>query len=129
MTVKCSTDNHGHPQTPRHPPSNSARLYQRIARQRAVVVVIACPAEACTATARGTIAVPGSAKAFKLTPVTKQISAGSKATLKLGITKRALTAIGRALKHHKRLSARLTVSAQDAAKNVTAKQRTIRLKR
>ena len=102
---------------------------QRIARQRAVVVVIACPAEACTATARGTIAVPGSAKAFKLTPVTKQISAGSKATLKLGITKRALTAIGRALKHHKRLSARLTVSAQDAAKNVTAKQRTIRLKR
>ena len=67
---------------------------------------MACPAEACKETAQGTVAVPISAKVFKLTPVTKQISARSTATLKLRIGSRALKAIGRAFKHHKKVRAR-----------------------
>jgi hypothetical protein len=102
---------------------------QRILRQRGVVVVVACPAEACTAAAHGTVTVPASAKVFKLKPVTKQIPAGGKVTLKLRISKRALRAIGRALRHHKKVNAQVTVSAKDAARNVTTTQRTIRLKR
>jgi hypothetical protein len=102
---------------------------QRILRQGGVVVVVACPAEACTAAAHGTVTVPGSAKVFKLKPITKQIPAGGKVTLELRISKRALRAIGRALRHHKNVNAQVTVSAKDAARNVTTKQRTIRLKR
>ena len=124
------------PAPPPPPPDTTAPALQlggaasqRIARQRAVIVVVACPTEACSATARGTVTVPGSAKVFKLTPVSKQISVGSKASLRLGIARRALTAIAHALKRHRRVSARITVAATDGAKNTTTKQRTIRLTR
>lgn len=66
---------------------------------------------------------------FKLTPVSKQVSGGAKARLKLKLKRRALAAIGRALQAGKRLSAKVTVTAKDAAGNVTTKRRTIGLKR
>jgi hypothetical protein len=107
----------------------SGATAQKVLRQRGVLMMVACPAEACTATAKGRVSVRGSATVFKLTRVTKQFSKGGKATLKLKLKRSALTAIGRALKASKRLSAKVTVTAKDAAGNVTTKRRTIRLKR
>jgi hypothetical protein len=101
---------------------------QRILRQRAVIVV-ATAGEACAATAKGKVSIRGAAKPFKLTPVTKQIAKGKTAILKLRLTKTALRAIARALKARKRASATVTVTARDAAGNVTTKRRMIRLKR
>jgi hypothetical protein len=102
---------------------------QKVLRHRGVLVVATAPAEPSTVTAMGKVAVRGSAKVFKLTPVTKQVSRGAKATLKLKLKRRALVAIGRALQAGKKLSAKVTVSAKDAAGNVSTKRRTIRLKR
>jgi lysophospholipase L1-like esterase len=102
---------------------------QRVLRQRGVRVVVACPVEACTATARGKVVVRGSARRFKLRSATKQIAKGARATLKLRLQEKALTAIGRALGRGKRVTATVTVTARDAAGNATTKRRTIRLKR
>jgi uncharacterized protein YggU (UPF0235/DUF167 family) len=101
---------------------------QKVLRQRGVFVVAACPAEACTATAKGRVAVRRSAKVFKLIAVTEQIAQGGKAKLKLKLEPRALRALERALRAGKRTSAKVTVTVKDAAGNVATKRRTIRLK-
>lgn len=106
----------------------SGATSQKVLRQRGVLVVATAPAEPSTVTAKGKVVVRGSAKVFKLTPVTKQVSMGAKATLKLKLKRSALAAIGRALQAGKKLSAKVTVRAKDAAGNVTTKQSTIRLK-
>lgn len=107
----------------------SGATVQKVLRQRGVFVVAACPAEACTTTAKGKVSIRRSAKVFRLTPVTKQIAKRGKATLKLKLKRRALRAIGRALKKGKSVSAKVTVTAKDAAGNVITKRRTIKLKR
>jgi hypothetical protein len=107
----------------------SGALSQRVLRQRGVLVTAASPAEASTVTARGKVMIRGSANVLRFTPATKQIASGAKATLKLKLKRSPLSAIGRALKAGKRMSAKVTVTAKDAAGNVTTKQRTIKLKR
>ena len=102
---------------------------QRVLRQGGVLVAVSCPLEACAATAKGKVRVEGSAKVFKLTPATKQMPGGTRATLKLKLKRSALAAIRRLLKAGKRMGAKLTVTAKDAAGNVTTKGRTARLKR
>jgi RTX calcium-binding nonapeptide repeat (4 copies) len=102
---------------------------QRVLRQRGVRVVAACPIEACTATAKGRIVIRGSSKRFKLRPATKQIAQGAKATLELTLRKTTLTAIRRALKQGKKVSAKLAVTAKDAYGNPNIEQRTVKLKR
>jgi hypothetical protein len=102
---------------------------QRVIHLRGVRVVVSCPAEACAATAKGKVLVRRSAKVYKLLPATKQIAKAGKATLKLKLKRRALAAIGRALKARKRVSAKITLTARDAAGNVTTKRRVIRLRR
>ena len=117
------------PDTTAPPLQLSGATSQKVLRQRGVLLVAASPAEGSTVTAKGKVSIRGSAKGFKLTPVTKQIPAGSKATLKLKLKRSALTAIGRALKAGKKVSAKVTVTSKDAAGNVTTKRRTIKLKR
>jgi lysophospholipase L1-like esterase len=107
----------------------SGATVQRVLRQRGVRVVVACPVEACTATATGKVVVRGSARRFKLRSTTRQIATGAKAALKPKLGKKALTAIRRALRRGKKVYAKLTVTAKDAAANVTTKRRTIKLKR
>jgi hypothetical protein len=121
--------------TPPPPPDTTAPALalggarsQRVLRQRGVVVV-ATPAEACTVVAKGTVVVRGSAKVFRFVPVTKQVGKGRTATLKLTLKRKALSAIGGAMRAGKRVSAKVTITAKDAAGNVTTKGRTIRLKR
>ena len=83
----------------------------------------------CIATAKGRIVIRGSSKRFKLRPATKQIAQGAKATLELTLRKTTLTAIRRALKQGKKVSAKLTVTAKDAYGNPNTEQRTVKLKR
>ena len=85
--------------------------------QRASCVCAACawwpPAQSRpAATAKGRIVIRGSSKRFKLRPATKQIAQGAKATLELTLRKTTLTAIRRALKQGKKVSAKLTVTAR-----------------
>ena len=101
----------------------------RVLRRRGVRVVAACPVEPCTATAKGRIVIRGSSKRFQLRPATKQIAQGAKATLELTLRKTTLTAIRRALKQGKKVSAKLTVTAKDAYGNPNTEQRTVKLKR
>ena len=122
--------------TPPPPPDTTAPavqlsggLSQKVLRQRGVLVSVASPTEASTVTAKGKVTVRGSGKVLKLTPVTKQIAQGGKATLKLKLKRTALKAIGLALKAGKKVSAKVTVTAKDTAGNFTTKRRTIKLKR
>ena len=101
---------------------------QRVLRQRGVFIVVT-PTEAGTVTAKGRVSIRGSSKSLKLRPVTKQLADGRTATLKLTLKPKALTAIRRALEARKRPAAKVTVTATDAAGNLTTKSRTIKLKR
>jgi hypothetical protein len=102
---------------------------QKVLRQRGLLIVAGCATEACTVTAKGSVTIRGAARVFRFTPATKHLPKGGKATLKLGLRRRALKAVGRALKAGKKLSAKVSVTGKDAAGNVTTKRRTIRLKR
>jgi hypothetical protein len=102
---------------------------QRVLRQGGVVVVVACLNEPCTATAKGTISVPGQAKLLRLKAVTKRIAQGGKAKLKLRLGKKAARAVKRALRKRKKVKARISVAVRDDAGNGTVQKRTIRVKR
>jgi len=107
----------------------SGAASQKVLRQRGVFVVAASPTEASSVTAKGKVVVLRSAKVLKLTSLTKQIQKGARSTLKLKLKTSALDAIRRALKAGKKAKATVTVTAKDAAGNVTAKRRTISLRR
>jgi hypothetical protein len=96
-------------------------------KRGSVVVVVKCPREACDATAKGTVHVPG--RRFKLKQPSAQDICCTKATLKLGLARKARRAIKRALRQSNQVTAKVTVTARDAAGNAAVKRRTIRLKR
>ena len=98
-------------------------------RQRRVVLDVGCPTEACTATAAGRVVVPGAARVFGLPPASAQIQKGNSARLKLQLSKKAWRVARRALSIRRRVRVRVHLTARDAAGNVAAAQRSIRLKR
>ena len=102
---------------------------QRVLRQGGVVIAASCPAEACAVTATGSIAIRAAARVFRLKAVSKRLPKGGRATLKLGLKRSTLRAVAGALRAGRRLSAKVTVKAKDAAGNVTTKRATIRLRR
>jgi plastocyanin len=106
----------------------SGRTKQKVLRQRAVLVRVEVN-EASTVAARGTVSVPGADKVFRLKKASKQLAAGAKTTLKLKLPKQASRSFRRALARRARLTARLTVTAKDAAGNTRSAKRRIRLKR
>lgn len=122
---------------PAPPPSDTARptlklsgpASQNVLRRRGVLVVARSPLEASTVAAIGWVSVRGGSKLFKLRSVTKQIAQGGRAELKLRLKRSALRAIASALRAGTTVRAKITVTAKDAAGNVTTKRRTIRLKR
>jgi plastocyanin len=106
----------------------SGRTKQRVLRRRAVLVGVEVN-EASTVAATGTVSVPGAGKVFRLKKASKQLAAGAKATLKLKLPKQASRSLRRALARRTRLTARLRVTAKDAAGNTRSAKRRIRLKR
>jgi len=100
---------------------------QHALRRGAVVVQARCPAEACTASATATIAVPGAKRSLRLTSRKRAIAAGGAQSLRLVLDKRARAALRRALRAHRVLSAKVRIAVTDAAGNQTIAGRTVRL--
>jgi len=98
-------------------------------RKRRVVLDVGCPTEACTARAAGRVVVPGAARVFGLPPAAAQIQKGYSARLKLQLSRKAWRVARRALSTRERVRIRVHLTARDAAGNVAAAQRSIRLKR
>ena len=97
---------------------------------KAVYVVVACPTEDCTATASGSLSAPevAAARRFKLRRASLPITKGSKARLRLKLSKTARRAAKRALRKGRRIAVKIKVTVRDSAGNTTTKRRTIRLK-
>jgi spore coat-associated protein N len=103
----------------------TAARTQRPLRQKAVVVKVSCRA-ACAIAATGRIT--GRGRSIKLTAARKSLGAGGSATLKLKLSRSALSAAKRALRGRGRMAAIVNITAKAAGVTSTAK-RTIKLKR
>jgi Ca2+-binding RTX toxin-like protein len=102
---------------------------QRVLRRRAVVV-FATIGELGTLAATGTIALPGRAAAtVKLKGVRRSAAAGARTRLVLKLSRRSLSRVRAALSRKRRLAARVTVTARDAAGNTSAAARSVKLRR
>ena len=97
---------------------------------KTISVIVRATSENLRATASGKVWVRGWKTAYKLKGVKNRLIArGHRATLKLKVSKKGLRAIKRALRKHKKVSAKLKLSLRDAAGNTTVKRRTIKLRR
>jgi hypothetical protein len=86
--------------------------------------------EAGTLTAAATVSVPGgSAKVFRFKRASKTVAPNVPVKLRLKLTKKALRAVKRALRHRKKLSARVTLTAKDTTGHQTVRKQKIRLTR
>jgi len=99
---------------------------------KTVAVTVACPDEACTATASGSVRVPKvgkrNAKTFKLKQVTRAIVIGGKSNLKLKLSATARASIKRALRAGKKVTVKLKVVVVDALGNDKTLKRNVSLK-
>lgn len=109
----------------------SGATRQRLATT--VAVGIACPDEACRATASGTVRVPRlgrtKAKTHRLAARTTLLARGGRATLRLTLSRTARRAIGRALRARKPVAVTLTVLVADATGNTRRLTRRVTLRR
>ena len=107
----------------------SASRSRRIGRGR-IPIRVSCPAESCHVLARGTISFRGTAATFRLRSATVDVGAGQTVTATLRVPRRALAAAKRALEDGRRVTARISVLASDAAGNqAPTVRRSIRLRR
>ena len=91
---------------------------QRLLRQHAVHVRVACPSEPCTTVAT-------SSGALRLRPLTADVAAGAARTLKLRLTRKQLATIRNALATGRRASLTVRVVARDSAGNTVQRHRRI----
>ncbi len=95
---------------------------------RTIKVTLKATSENLWATAWGRLTVSGSKRPYRLQGVSARfIAHGATATLRLGVSRRVLGEIGRALRRQHRVLAQLKLSAHDAAGNITTKTRTVKL--
>ena len=106
----------------------SGKAVQNILRQRAVVVFGACD-EACTLSARGTLSVPGASRVHRLRPARRSATAGTRVRLRLKVPPKALSAARKALRRGRKVQARVTIVATDAAGNRRTATRRVRARR
>ena len=93
------------------------------------LAVRASLAEAGTVSARGTVIVPNSSRTYRLRAATARAAAGATVTLRPKLSKRTRRAVLHALRHKKRVMAKITVTARDRAGNTRKAKVTIRLAR
>ena len=99
---------------------------QRALRRGAILVSLRCPAEACSASARATVALPGS-RTLRLTAPRRAGTAGRSIALRLALTRSPRSAVRRALRSGRKPRAVVRILVRDAAGNETALRRTIKL--
>ena len=107
----------------------SAAREQHPLRRGALSIDVTCPAEACTATARATLRLPGRAHALRLAGKPVVLGQGQKRTLRLVLGRSTRSALGRALRRHRTVTAKLVVAVADTLGNTTSAARTVRLTR
>ena len=93
------------------------------------LVVQASMLENGTITVAGTLSVPNVAKAYSLKAVSVSVTAYQVAKITVKLPAKARRAIKRALKRHRTVRARLTITARDALGNTKTEQRRVKLKR
>lgn len=91
---------------------------QRLLRQKAVHIKVACPSEACTTLAT-------SSGKLRLRPLTAGVAAGTTRTLKLRLTRKQLATVRKGLAAGRPPSLMVRVVARDSAGNTVQRQRRI----
>jgi hypothetical protein len=94
-------------------------------RRRRVIVKLACPVEACGATASGRLWVGG--RAFGLRPGSTHVEVGQQASLAMQLSRRAWDRVRRTLRAHRAVRASITLTVVDRAGNAATARRTLRL--
>ncbi|HEY1595896.1 MAG TPA: PQQ-dependent sugar dehydrogenase [Thermoleophilaceae bacterium] len=89
---------------------------QRVLKHHYVKIAVVAN-EPATITARGTVSIPGGARVLRLRSTRSHVRAGKRVTMHLRIPSKTLTKIRRALRHHRRVTATVTVTSRDAAGN------------
>jgi hypothetical protein len=77
--------------------------------------------------ASGTVNVPNTAKTYRFTKLRKRVSPG-RVSIKLKLPSRALRAIKQALGHHRKLSAKITLTLTGKNGRRSVKRTTVRLR-
>ena len=108
--------------------SLSGSTSQDVLRQGAVIVFITS-AEAGSASATGTINLPGASKVYSLSPASSSLAPGAKTRLKLKLSKKTKKAVRKALKKRKKPKASIAVTVKSTAGGSTAIKRTVKIKR
>ncbi len=93
------------------------------------VTIAAMSVGKVTVSARGRVVLPGSAHVHALRSTSRALATGNRTTLKLKIPKQTLRAIRGRLAHHKKVSAKVTVSARSADGATSSTSVTVRLAR
>jgi plastocyanin len=106
----------------------SAVARQKVLRRRAMFVR-AQVNEASLVVARAWVSVPKTRRSFRARTVSRHLAARATATFRLALPRPAVRAFRRALRKHTRLTARVTVTARDAAGNRARTKRRVKLKR
>ncbi len=85
--------------------------------------------EQCDVNAGGTISVPGAARVYKLRTVARKGTAGAHVKLKLKLDKRTLKAVRKAIKKHRKVVAKVKLTATDAGGNRRTSTLSVRITR
>jgi hypothetical protein len=101
-----------------------ARSPQRLGK----LVLLAAMGEPGTITATGTVSAPNTSKVYRFKTVSVKALPGITYKLRLRLPKKALKVVGKALKRHRKLKAKVTVTARDNSGNTHREKGTIRLK-
>jgi glucose/arabinose dehydrogenase len=102
---------------------------QRVRKTHYIKITVV-PNEVAVVTARATVGIPNAARVLRLHGTTRQTLGDKRITLHMRISKKTLARISRALRHHRSLPARVTVTARDASGHkMKARHLTIRIVR
>jgi hypothetical protein len=113
----------------------NARLFGRTPQTvgPGVLVTISCPDEACRATATGTVRVPrfgrASARTYAPTTVTTAVGKGSRASVRLKLSRNARGGVTRALRAGRHTAMNVHVDVADGAGNTRSLARRVTLRR
>jgi hypothetical protein len=84
--------------------------------------------EAGTITAKGKVEVAGAARVYAVKRVSAAAAPGAIVKLRLTLSRKALKAARKAIQHHRRVKATITIRAKDLAGNVAVQTRAVALK-
>lgn len=83
--------------------------------------------EAGTLTATGSVGISGAAKTYRLKRASRTVSASQSVKLRLKLSRKALRAVKRAIRHRRKARAKVTLTALDTTGHQTIRRQTISL--